>query len=67
MVQIKEAFKTLFKQSLEKFIAGDTSGDYKKLLVAVVDWSIFLCWYGLVQFYLLQFIIGFKWHIHLRV
>ena len=37
MEQIKDAFKAMFKQSLEKFIEGDTSGDYKKLLVALVD------------------------------
>ena len=37
MAQIKEAFKIMYKRSLEKFIEGDTSGDYRKLLVAIVD------------------------------
>nr|CAB3222056.1 annexin-B12-like [Phallusia mammillata] len=36
MVEIKHAFKNLFKKELGKFIGDDTSGDYKKLLHALV-------------------------------
>jgi len=36
MVQIKEEFSRMYKQKLEGFIADDTSGDYRKLLMALV-------------------------------
>ncbi|XP_077999143.1 annexin A4-like isoform X2 [Glandiceps talaboti] len=36
MVQIKQAFQATYQQSLGKFIADDTSGDYKKILLALV-------------------------------
>ncbi|WAR24105.1 ANXA4-like protein [Mya arenaria] len=35
MVQIKHAFQRLYGKSLRSFIKGDTSGDYKKLLLAL--------------------------------
>ena len=37
MVQIKEAFQTLFKSTLEKFIKDDTRGDYEKMLLALIQ------------------------------
>ena len=37
MVQIKEVFQTLFKSTLEKFIKGDTGGDYEKLLLSLIN------------------------------
>ncbi|XP_078489889.1 annexin A7-like isoform X2 [Ciona intestinalis] len=37
MVEIKERFQAMYKSSLEKFIKGDTSGDYEKLLLAVIS------------------------------
>ncbi|CAJ0962235.1 unnamed protein product, partial [Mesorhabditis belari] len=39
MVHINSGFHTLFKKDLAKEIAGDTSGDFKKLLVALVNGS----------------------------
>lgn len=36
MVQIMEEFKRLYGKTLESFIADDTSGDYKNLLLALV-------------------------------
>jgi len=36
MVQIKEEFVRLFGKTLASFIKGDTSGDYKKLLLALI-------------------------------
>jgi len=36
MVEVKERFHSMFKQPLSKFISDDTSGDYKKLLLAIV-------------------------------
>ncbi|XP_076823709.1 annexin A7-like [Clavelina lepadiformis] len=36
MVEIKQIFPALHKSTLEKFIEGDTSGDYKKLLLALI-------------------------------
>ncbi|GFR74439.1 annexin [Elysia marginata] len=36
MVQIKEEFQKEFKQSLGMFIADDTSGDYKKMLLTLI-------------------------------
>ncbi|KAI0216536.1 Annexin A11 [Lamellibrachia satsuma] len=36
MVQIKQEFYKLYNKSLEGFIGGDTSGDYKKMLLALV-------------------------------
>ncbi|GFN89710.1 Annexin [Plakobranchus ocellatus] len=36
MVQIKEEFQKEFKQSLGMFIADDTSGDYRKMLLALI-------------------------------
>ncbi|XP_033124492.1 annexin A5-like isoform X2 [Anneissia japonica] len=35
MVQIKEEFKRNYKQTLGRFISGDTSGDYKRILIAL--------------------------------
>lgn len=34
---IKEKYKTLFKKELEQDITGDTSGDFKRLLVSLVQ------------------------------
>lgn len=36
MVEIKQEFKAQYNQTLEKFIEGDTSGDYRKILLALV-------------------------------
>ena len=36
MVEIKEEFMKLYKKSLGTMIKGDTSGDYKRLLIALV-------------------------------
>lgn len=36
MVQIKEAFSSTYKTQLESFIQSDTSGDYRKALLALV-------------------------------
>lgn len=36
MVEIKQAFIAAHKQPLAKMIEGDVSGDYRKLLVALV-------------------------------
>ncbi|XP_035251081.1 annexin A2-like [Anguilla rostrata] len=35
--QIKQVYKELFKTELEKDVAGDTSGDFRKLLLALVQ------------------------------
>ena len=35
--EIKEIYKTLFKKSLEDDVIGDTSGNFKKLLVAMIN------------------------------
>nr|XP_002738031.2 PREDICTED: annexin A11-like isoform X1 [Saccoglossus kowalevskii] len=35
MVQIKNEFKRTYQQGLGKYISGDTSGDYKKILLAI--------------------------------
>ena len=37
MVEIKQAFQGMFKQGLPKYIGDDTGGDYKKLLLAIVN------------------------------
>jgi len=37
MVQIKMEFQRTFGQTLESFIQGDTSGDYKNMLLALVS------------------------------
>jgi hypothetical protein len=37
MVQIKEEFKKKYNQSLEAFIKDDCSGDYKRMLLALVQ------------------------------
>jgi len=36
LVQIKSAFKSKYKKSLESFIESDISGDYKKLMLTIV-------------------------------
>jgi len=36
MVEIKEAFLKKYNESLAKWIEGDTSGDYKKILLRIV-------------------------------
>ena len=36
MVEIKRAFLERYHKTLSKMIEGDTSGDYKKLLMAIV-------------------------------
>ncbi|XP_070544345.1 annexin-B12-like isoform X2 [Ptychodera flava] len=36
MVQIKHEFQRMYSQPLSQFIADDTSGDYKKILLAIV-------------------------------
>ncbi|XP_059142980.1 annexin A11-like [Physella acuta] len=36
MAAIKKEFQTMFGKSLSSFIEGDTSGDYKKMLLAIV-------------------------------
>jgi len=36
MVQIKEEFYRAYKQSLSQFIADDTSGDYRKILLSLL-------------------------------
>jgi hypothetical protein len=35
MVQIKQEFQKMYGKTLESFIADDTSGDYKKMLIAL--------------------------------
>ncbi|XP_069836575.1 annexin A7 isoform X2 [Dendropsophus ebraccatus] len=35
LVQIKQAFVQMYQKSLSSMIAGDTSGDYRKLLLAI--------------------------------
>uniref|UniRef100_A0A8C6TF46 Annexin n=1 Tax=Neogobius melanostomus TaxID=47308 RepID=A0A8C6TF46_9GOBI len=37
MVNIKKVYKDMFKRELEKDVAGDTSGDFAKLLLALVQ------------------------------
>jgi len=37
MVQIKSEFRQKYKQTLEQFIKDDCSGDYKKMLIALVS------------------------------
>ncbi|XP_053176050.1 annexin A2-like [Scomber japonicus] len=37
LVDIKKVYKDMFKKELEKDIAGDTSGDFAKLLLALVQ------------------------------
>jgi len=37
MVQIKAEFQQRYKQSLEQFIKDDCSGDYKRMLLALVS------------------------------
>ena len=37
MVQIRDAYMELYQKSLQKAIEHDTSGDYRKLLVAAID------------------------------
>ena len=37
MGAIKSAYASLYKKSLESKIKGEVSGDYEKLLVAIVD------------------------------
>nr|XP_020458340.1 annexin A2-like isoform X1 [Monopterus albus] len=37
LVEIKKVYKDMFKKELEKDIAGDTSGDFAKLLLALVQ------------------------------
>jgi hypothetical protein len=39
MVQIMEEFQKQYGKSLESFIAGDTSGDYKNLLLTLINKS----------------------------
>jgi len=39
MVQIKEAFQNEYGKSLASFISGDCSGDYKKILLALIGES----------------------------
>ncbi|XP_030835585.1 annexin-B12 isoform X2 [Strongylocentrotus purpuratus] len=36
MVEIKQEFQRAYNQSLGRFIKGDTSGDYKKILLALI-------------------------------
>jgi hypothetical protein len=36
MMEIKEEFKRDHKQTLGKYITGDTSGDYKRILLELV-------------------------------
>ncbi|XP_072517148.1 annexin A2b [Salminus brasiliensis] len=37
LVEIKKVYRELFKKELEKDVAGDTSGDFAKLLLALVQ------------------------------
>lgn len=37
MVQVKQEFQREFGKSLEEFIKDDTSGDYRKVLLALVS------------------------------
>ncbi|MEQ2274343.1 Annexin A2-A, partial [Xenotaenia resolanae] len=37
LADIKKAYREMFKKELEKDIAGDTSGDFAKLLLALVQ------------------------------
>ena len=37
IMQIKEAFQKFFNDSLEKWVKGDTSGNYKNLLIALLQ------------------------------
>ena len=44
MVEIKEKFVEMYKKPLGKFIEGDCSGDYKKILLALVGaWLLYTC------------------------
>ncbi len=36
MVQIKEKFASAYNATLASFIKGDTSGDYKRILMALI-------------------------------
>lgn len=36
MVEIKQEFQRAYNQSLGRFIKGDTSGDYRKILLAII-------------------------------
>jgi len=36
MMQIKDAFERVYEKELSKFISGDCSGDYKKILLALI-------------------------------
>lgn len=36
LVQIKQMFTQMYQKTLGTAIAGDTSGDYRKLLLAIV-------------------------------
>eukprot|EP00054_Salpingoeca_dolichothecata_P005332 m.34174 g.34174 ORF g.34174 m.34174 type:complete len:58 (+) comp15408_c0_seq2:158-331(+) len=36
LVEIKQAFFTKYNKSLQKMIESDTSGDYRRMLVAIV-------------------------------
>ncbi|KTG02687.1 hypothetical protein cypCar_00020929, partial [Cyprinus carpio] len=37
LMEIKRVYKELFKKDLEKDVCGDTSGDFAKLLLALVE------------------------------
>lgn len=36
LVQIKSAYKTLYRRDFERDISSDTSGDYEKLLLEIL-------------------------------
>lgn len=36
LVQIKTAYKNLFRRELERDVSSDTSGDYEKLLLEIL-------------------------------
>ncbi|XP_053384290.1 annexin A4-like isoform X2 [Mercenaria mercenaria] len=39
MVQIKQEFQKMYGQSLEQFVRGDTSGDYRRCLLSLIGGS----------------------------
>uniref|UniRef100_A0A674NIA4 Annexin n=1 Tax=Takifugu rubripes TaxID=31033 RepID=A0A674NIA4_TAKRU len=45
LLEIKQVYKELFKKELDKDVAGDTSGNFAKLLLALVQVSFFSALY----------------------
>lgn len=52
----------MFKKELDKDVAGDTSGNFAKLLLALVQVSFILAWISFSFFLSFFFNLGF-WHL----